>query len=262
MAILILIYGLAARWSPPAATPPLRVHWLGGPREASADQVRQEETALARRGRNSPIVQRAVASGRYYREVFVSTPLAEGLLEGFVDLLFKEDGGWVIADYKTDAVASPEELQDAQERYALQVGAYALAVQEVTGKPVREVVLVFLNCQRGGGLGGYRGAGREGSGTGWGFAGGRHGEKRSVAVPMKKTHDWLMARDLLLCPIISEKVIPFKALSCPAETTPGHRRAWLEASCCNPCLRREGSEWPPESSRGARTGTPHTASHS
>lgn len=111
--------------------------------EGIADRWR-EVAALVRKGLKSPIVRRAVASGRYQREVFVSLPLDDGLLEGFIDLLFEEDGGWVIVDYKTDLLEE-EELQGAQERYALQAGAYGMAVQEATGKPVREAILVFLH---------------------------------------------------------------------------------------------------------------------
>ena len=88
-------------------------------------------------------VRRAVASGRYYREVFVGAPVDGALLEGFIDLLFEEDGGLVIVDYKTDAVAAGE-VEDAKQRYEVQAGVYALAAQRITGKPVREALLLFL----------------------------------------------------------------------------------------------------------------------
>jgi ATP-dependent helicase/nuclease subunit A len=101
---------------------------------------------LARTGLDMPVVKRAVATGRYYREVFVSTPLEGTLFEGFVDLLFEEADGLTVVDYKTDSLETGEELTQGKERYALQVGAYAMAVQRATGKPVRRVVLVFLRA--------------------------------------------------------------------------------------------------------------------
>jgi ATP-dependent helicase/nuclease subunit A len=101
---------------------------------------------LARTGLDAPVVKRAVATDRYYREVFVSTPFEGTLFEGFVDLLFEDADGLTVVDYKTDALEAGEELILGKERYALQVGAYAMAVQRAAGKPVRRVVLVFLHA--------------------------------------------------------------------------------------------------------------------
>lgn len=104
----------------------------------------QEVAELARKGLESSIVRRAVAFGKYYREVFVSAPLEDGLIEGFIDLLFEEDGGLVVVDYKTDVLEEEGVPPKVEERYTLQAGAYALIVTEVTGKSVREAVIVFL----------------------------------------------------------------------------------------------------------------------
>jgi len=102
----------------------------------------QEVVELAKKGIESSIVRRAVASGNYYREVFVSAALENGLVEGFIDLLF-EDDGIVIADYKTDII--DDDMDEKRlEQYKLQAGAYALAISEVIGRTVKEVVLVFV----------------------------------------------------------------------------------------------------------------------
>ncbi|MBI3742992.1 MAG: PD-(D/E)XK nuclease family protein [Chloroflexi bacterium] len=85
-----------------------------------------------------------MASGRYYREVFVSAQAGGQLLEGFIDLLYDDDGGLVVVDYKTDVVDDDKVLTEARQRYGFQVGAYALAVQRATGKPVKELCLIFL----------------------------------------------------------------------------------------------------------------------
>jgi ATP-dependent helicase/nuclease subunit A len=108
----------------------------------------QEVSDLVQSALNSDIVRRAVASGKYYREVFVSVPVESGLVEGFVDLLFEENGGLVIADYKTDALEDEADAIKRQEQYSLQAGAYAFIVSSVTHKPVKEVVLVFLRSGR------------------------------------------------------------------------------------------------------------------
>jgi ATP-dependent helicase/nuclease subunit A len=113
--------------------------------EGIADRWR-EVAGLARTGLDTPVVKQAVATGRYHREVFVSTPLEGTLFEGFVDLLFEDADGMTVVDYKTDALEAGKELTQGKERYAMQVGAYAMAVQRATGKPVRRVVLVFLHA--------------------------------------------------------------------------------------------------------------------
>ncbi len=108
----------------------------------------QDVAELARNGLQSAIVRRAVASGNYRREVFVSTSIEGRLLEGIMDIIFEEDGGLVIADYKTDAIDNEEEMQKKKDIYEMQAGLYALMAQQATGRKVREVVLVFLRTKR------------------------------------------------------------------------------------------------------------------
>ena len=86
-----------------------------------------------------------MAAPRFWREVPVAIPVGEGVLEGFVDLLFEEEGGLVLVDYKTDAVDF-EHLEGAKQRYRLQGGAYALALRKATGMPVKEVIFLFLHA--------------------------------------------------------------------------------------------------------------------
>ena len=112
--------------------------------EGIADRWR-EVASLAQAAVESALVKRAVASGKYYRELYVSTPAKDRLLEGFVDLLFEEDGELVLVDYKTDALEAEEE---PPERYRLQGGAYALAARNATGRPIKEVSLLFLRPVR------------------------------------------------------------------------------------------------------------------
>ena len=103
--------------------------------------------SLVRVALDSDIVRRAMASGRWWREVPVAAPVGETVLEGFIDLLFEEEGGLVV-DYKTDVLEAEEEIAERTEHYRIQVGAYALAVQAAIGRPVKEVVLLFLQPRR------------------------------------------------------------------------------------------------------------------
>ena len=107
--------------------------------EQVGDVVRLVGNGLA-----SSVIKRAVVSNHYYREVFVSFPYNGTSIEGFVDLLFEEDGRLVIADYKTDAI-DEDPSDNKREQYSLQAGIYALAVSKITGKSVKEVVLLFLS---------------------------------------------------------------------------------------------------------------------
>ena len=106
-----------------------------------------EVAGLVRAAVSSATVRRAMAAPRFWREVPVAVPVGDGVLEGFVDLLFEEDGGLVLVDYKTDA-ADSEHLESAAARYRLQGGAYALALGRATGRPVKEVVFLFLHAGR------------------------------------------------------------------------------------------------------------------
>jgi ATP-dependent helicase/nuclease subunit A len=89
-------------------------------------------------------VQRALSSGRYWREVPVAVAQRDGaIVEGVIDLLHEEpEGNLVIVDYKTDRV-SDSELDARAARYHAQGAAYAAAVSSATGREVLRVVLVF-----------------------------------------------------------------------------------------------------------------------
>ncbi len=118
--------------------------------QAAAEGVPDREDEIARLARaavNSDIVRRAVASGQLWREVPVATPIGQGALHGFIDLLFEEPDGLVVVDYKTDSVTA-DEAGEAVARYRLQGGAYAHAIGAATGKPVKEVVFLYLQPQR------------------------------------------------------------------------------------------------------------------
>ena len=118
--------------------------------QACAEGVPDREgdiAGLCRTAVESDVVGRAVASGRLWREVPVAAPVGGVSLHGIIDLLFEEADGLVVVDYKTDWVRS-EDAAAAIGRYRLQGGAYACAVQEATGRRVKEVIFLYLQPRR------------------------------------------------------------------------------------------------------------------
>ena len=118
--------------------------------QAAAEDIPDRSGEVARLARvavESAIVQRAVASGRFWREVPVAVATGGGSLHGFIDLLFEEDDGLVVVDYKTDSITA-DEASAAVQRYRLQGGAYAHAISQLTGKPVKEAVFLYLQSRR------------------------------------------------------------------------------------------------------------------
>lgn len=101
-------------------------------------------SALASSALDSDVVKRA-AGREHWRESFVGTVQPDGtVLEGFVDLIYREDdGSLVIVDYKTDAV--PDAALDSRVAYyAPQLRTYADAVGKA-GATVSGSTLLFLN---------------------------------------------------------------------------------------------------------------------
>ena len=115
--------------------------------QATAEGIPQRQSEieeLAQAAIDSDAVRRAVASGRYWREAHIAAPIGDGVLEGFIDLLFEEDGKLVIVDYKTDAIDANAAEYIANDRYSEQAGSYALITEQVTGKRVKDVIFLFL----------------------------------------------------------------------------------------------------------------------
>jgi hypothetical protein len=105
----------------------------------SARALRMAEAAVG-----SEIVQQAVASDGFHREVPFCVSRDGVTVEGKIDLLFREGGELAIVDYKTDA--EPEGGFEALvERYRGQALAYSVAAEAATGLDVRDVVLLFLS---------------------------------------------------------------------------------------------------------------------
>ena len=117
-------------------------------REGCAERAR-EVGALARSALATPVVATAAAARRSWRELPVTVPVGDGVLEGVVDLCFVDGDRLVVVDYKTDLLSSAEEAPAAARRYRLQAGAYALALGTALGRRVDRVVFVFLSPPEG-----------------------------------------------------------------------------------------------------------------
>ena len=87
-----------------------------------------------------PVLQaaeRAAREGQCYRETPVTYRLDSGpLVEGYVDLAFRDGGSVVVVDFKTD-----RELDGALERYQKQVSLYATAIGQAVGLPTQAFLM-------------------------------------------------------------------------------------------------------------------------
>ena len=102
---------------------------------ATAAEVRAAAVACAN-ALAHPILARAretAERGGLRREVPVSRSEPDGVLvEGVVDLAFREVGGWTVVDFKTD-----QEIEADLELYRRQVALYASMISTVTGEPAQ-----------------------------------------------------------------------------------------------------------------------------
>jgi len=96
---------------------------------------------LARSAIAAPIVRHALTVA-HHRELFVAAPVAERVLEGYIDLFVESHDGGVIVDYKTDQWADAHQRQQAVAKYRMQLAAYAVALELVTGRAPTGGVLV------------------------------------------------------------------------------------------------------------------------
>ena len=116
--------------------------------EGLAEHAKDVEAA-ARSVFAADVVREAAAGierGDAFREMYVAAPIGQRVIEGYIDLLVRTPEGLVVVDYKTDPVTSVEEIDRRVEEYRLQLAAYALAVETVTGAPVTAGVLVFARA--------------------------------------------------------------------------------------------------------------------
>ncbi len=65
------------------------------------------------------------------------------MVQGIIDCVFEEDGSFVLVDYKTDnIVKNAKEI--LKQKYQKQLELYALAINRITGKQVKEKIIYHL----------------------------------------------------------------------------------------------------------------------
>jgi ATP-dependent helicase/nuclease subunit A len=126
---------------------------------------------------NSPLLQRVIKSGNYQKEVPFTYKNNGTIFEGVMDVVFKEEDGLVVLDFKTDLVypvrnssgalnpaginlkcnpaaehrgiisngVKKDDLNSKIEHYKPQAQVYSDAIKTIFGKPPKEVILFFLH---------------------------------------------------------------------------------------------------------------------
>lgn len=109
----------------------------------------------------SPLGQRmknAQTEGRLYKErqFIFGIPAAEMtsvesseliVIQGIIDAYMEEPDGLVLVDYKTDRVL-PGQEELLIKRYGVQLGYYKKALEQITGKPVKEAIIYSISLQQ------------------------------------------------------------------------------------------------------------------
>ena len=95
----------------------------------------------------SEIGKRLLSSPEVHREWDFNLCIRERnmIVQGMIDCAFREGDGWILLDYKTDHI---EDENAFVEEYRPQLEWYAVALRELTGKPVRESWLYSLSVDK------------------------------------------------------------------------------------------------------------------
>jgi len=99
--------------------------------------------SICRQCLSHPLMERVRMGERLFREVPFSVSLDGYLVEGKIDLLFQEEEGWVVVDYKTDDVEG-KFLERRFQAYQEQGAWYSRGVQRATGQKVKEIIFFFV----------------------------------------------------------------------------------------------------------------------
>jgi len=141
-----LVHELLARLEPPE---PETVEKMAGDAGALAagrgldESDGEEALALLRRAVGGEVLRRAAAASKRYRELPFLMEIEGRPVRGTADLVFEEDGGLIIVDFKTDAISAGE-ASERVKKYANQGVAYAMGIEAASGLKVREMVFAFL----------------------------------------------------------------------------------------------------------------------
>ena len=89
---------------------------------------------------NKP-TQRIANAKTVLREVPIKYSSGDIYYDGVIDLLFEEDDGWVLVDYKTVKIKNEKELKKIETTYKHQLQAYAEGLKKI-GVNVSEKIII------------------------------------------------------------------------------------------------------------------------
>jgi ATP-dependent exoDNAse (exonuclease V) beta subunit len=117
---------------------------LSGLRDATE---RENTQGLIASVQTSSVLARAKTATERFSELPFVLHSEGRLLEGVIDFAFIEAGAWVVVDFTTDVVVEAE-AEERAKVYRPQLYVYALALERLTNRPVKELVLFFIqSCQ-------------------------------------------------------------------------------------------------------------------
>jgi ATP-dependent helicase/nuclease subunit A len=124
--------------------------------EGRAQEEKEQVLTLINKIMQSSIWQRMLRSKKRFVEIPFSVKVEEGrqdfkgdtIVSGVIDLVFLEEDGWVIVDYKTDTVKNEEGLANLVEYYRPQVAMYRRFWEEIAKEKVYEAGLYFTHADR------------------------------------------------------------------------------------------------------------------
>lgn len=111
----------------------------------------QRETAINRaiillkRFKSHPIADEIANATMCYHEVPYTNMVGERAVTGYIDLLYKNEAGWQILDFKSDTIQNDSQLTELTEKYSAQMKRYAKAVKEILGQSA-QARICFLDA--------------------------------------------------------------------------------------------------------------------
>lgn len=138
------VQALPSRYTSPALRQILEAYaWDEGISNPSAiEQVVNEAQSLLLRYESAELPFSFTHAERTLREVPFIYQLGERVIHGIMDVVYYHQGTWYILDYKTADIRANSVPEHAK-RYAIQLGAYAMALQERLNSPQAPTVQLY-----------------------------------------------------------------------------------------------------------------------
>lgn len=117
-------------------------------REQLAESQYEEVIAFVEEFKRSDIFTAIQSSEQFYSEMPFSLLLTDERknvhASGVIDLIYKQNDGWIIVDFKTDHVKEKEDIEKLTRHYAKQLQFYKRAFEQMTNEKVVKMQLYFV----------------------------------------------------------------------------------------------------------------------